>query len=406
VQEACTAFNVTVIRAGLTTSTASVDVISADATAKQKGDYTLVMAHLVFAPNETQKTFQVLISDDGYAEGTESATLLLQNPSNGTLGAPNAATLQILDNAPETLSNPIDLSRTFAGQHYHDFLYRQSDLSGEDFWTNVIESCGADAQCRQGKRVDVSTAFFLSIEFQQTGYLVIRAHKAGFGSDKSIPRYPVFLRDLREISEGVIVGQGNWEQQLETNKQNFAADFVTRPEFVTQFPLGSPAATYVNKLFTNSGATPTTAETNAAISAYGSGDTAGRAGALRSVIESGSVFNKLYNDAFVLMQYYGYLRRNPDDAPDSNFSGYDFWLNKMNSFSLPGEDMRNPNQALARAQRAEMVRAFIESAEYRQRFFGSSSGNQIAPPDDGQVSRLRNFAGTMLRYVSLVTLAG
>jgi hypothetical protein len=290
------------------------------------------------------------------------------------------------------------VSRTFAGQHYHDFLYRQSDLSGEDFWTNVIESCGSNAQCRQVKRVDVSTAFFLSIEFKETGYMVIRAHKAGFGNVKTTPRYPVFLRDQREIGEGVIVGQGNWSQQLETNKQNFLADFVTRSDFVTQFPQGSPAATYVNKLFTNSGVTPTTAESNAAISAYGSGNTAGRAAALRSVIESGSVFNKMYNDAFVLMQYYGYLRRNPDDAPDNNFAGYDFWLTKLNNFSLPGEDMRDDNQAFNRARRAEMVRAFIESSEYRERFFGSPSGNQFASPDDGPISRLRNFAGAMLRY--------
>ena len=65
-------------------------------------------------------------------------------------------------------------------------------------------------------------------------------------------------------------------------------------------------------------------------------------------VESGSVFNAQYNPAFVLMQYYGYLRRNPDDAPDNNFNGYDFWLAKMNSFSLPGEDARNESVALAR----------------------------------------------------------
>ncbi|MDX6443082.1 MAG: hypothetical protein QOH71_156 [Blastocatellia bacterium] len=111
--------------------------------------------------------------------------------------------------------------------------------------------------------------------------------------------------------------------------------------------------------------------------------------ALRSIIESGSVFNKMYNDAFVLMQYFGYLRRNPDDLPDNNFAGYDFWLTKLNNFSQPGEDMRNDSQAFDRARRAEMVRAFIESQEYRERFFGSSTGNQIAPPDDATVSRLR-----------------
>jgi len=75
------------------------------------------------------------------------------------------------------------------------------------------------------------------------------------------------------------------------------------------------------------------------------------------------VFNAGYNAAFVSMQYYGYLGRNANDAPDNNF-----WLAKMNSFTLPGEDARNESVALDRVRRAEMVRAFIESGEYRQRF--------------------------------------
>jgi hypothetical protein len=134
----------------------------------------------------------------------------------------------------------------------------------------------------------------------------------------------------------------------------------------------------VDALFANVGATPAQDERDAAISAYGAGDTAGRAAALESVIESGSLVNKLYNDAFVLMQYYGYLRRNPDDAPDHNFLGYEIWLAKLNQFTLPGEDARDESVALARIRRAEMVRAFIESDEYRQRFGGAPSGDQKA----------------------------
>jgi hypothetical protein len=301
----------------------------------------------------------------------------------------------------ESATNPIDDPRIFAGTNYHDFLYRQADQSGEDFWTNQTASCGSDAACLDAKRVNVSAAFFLSIEFQQTGYFAIRAAKAAFGNAKSNPRYAVFLREQRQIAEGVIVGQGNWQQTLDTNKQNYLLDFVSRIEFTSQPSLGvgASAANYVDRLFQNTGASPTTTERNDAISAYGSGDTAGRAAALKSVIESGSVFNKLYNDSFVLMQYYGYLRRNPDDAPDFNFSGYDFWLAKMNSFTQPGEDARDQQVAIARVQRAEMVKAFIVSGEYRVRFFGSTSGNQEAPPDGGFTARLRNFAGAMLRYV-------
>ena len=380
VNEDCTFTNATVIRGGVTNTRASVDITSNNGSATQRGDYTLVVGRLVFEPGETQKAVPILISEDAYTEGIERATLVLQNPQNGILGTPSNATLEIVDDTSEPNSNPIDVSRTFVCQHYHDFLYRQADQAGEDFWTQGIEQCGDNAECRDAKRVDVSTAFFLSIEFQQTGYFVIRVHKAGFGNNKQTPRYPVFLRDQRQIGEGVVVGQGDWQARLEANRQRYLEDFVTRTEFVTQFPTTMTAAEYVDKLFANVGVQPSAGERNAAIAAYGSGDTAGRAAALKSVADSDSVFTVLYNPSFVLMQYYGYLRRNPDDAPDNNFSGYDFWLEKLNSFSRPGENVRDERVALARVRRAEMVRAFIVSLEYRGRFAGSSDqGNQQGP---------------------------
>jgi hypothetical protein len=401
VQEDCTSTTVTVTRVGVVTASASVDYTSVDGTAKQKGDYIFATGRLVFAAGETQKTFPVLINEDNYVEGPESATIILSNPSGGaTLGAPATATVEIADDTSEPSGNPIDDPRGFVCQQYHDFLNRQSDPSGEDFWTNQIASCGSNAACIDEKRTNVSAAFFLSIEFKNTGYLVIRTHKAAFGSDKSNPRYTVFLRDQREINEGVIIGQPGADAKLEQNTQNYFQEFVQRPEFVTRFPLGASAATYVDGLFANSGVTPTTAERNAAISAYGTGDTAGRAAALRSVADSNSVFQVQYNPAFVLMEYYGYLRRNPDDAPDNNFSGYDFWLNKLNQFSQPGEDVRNESVALGRVKRAEMVKAFLVSLEYRQRFAGSPTGNQQGTSvegTDGPSSWTRGLFGDVLR---------
>jgi hypothetical protein len=59
--------------------------------------------------------------------------------------------------------------------------------------------------------------------------------------------------------------------------------------------------------------------------------------------------------SFVLAEYFGYLRRNPTDAPDFNDVGYQFWLAKLNAFN--GDYIK-----------AEMVKAFIASSEYRQRF--------------------------------------
>ena len=81
----------------------------------------------------------------------------------------------------EPATNAIDDPRNYVCQNYHDFLNRQPDPSGWDFWTNQITSCGTDAQCIEVRRINVSASFFLSIEFQQTGYLVERLYKIAYG---------------------------------------------------------------------------------------------------------------------------------------------------------------------------------------------------------------------------------
>ena len=263
--------------------------------------------------------------------------------------------------------NPIGDVNFFVRQHYLDFLNRQPDSSGQGFWTNDIFGCGIDTACADVHRINTSAAFFLSIEFQGTGNLVYKMYKAGFGN---LPGKPVavqrasFNADTQQIQSTpnrIIVGVGDWQNQLEANKQAFALAFVQRSNF--QAAHGSQdAATYVNSLFANTGVTPTAGETSAAVAAFnnaGGGD-AGRAAALRSVAESASVTNALKNESFVLMQYFGYLQRDPDAVgfdgqADPTFSGYNFWLSKLNQFH--GDFVQ-----------AEMVKAFITSIEYRQRF--------------------------------------
>jgi hypothetical protein len=258
-----------------------------------------------------------------------------------------------------TPANPIDDPTFFVKQQYLDFLNRQPDQSGWDFWTQQITSCGSDAQCIQVQRVNTSGAFFLSIEFQQTGNLVYKMYKAAFGNKPvAVTRAP-FIADTQQIQSTpgqVIVGQGNWQAQLETNKQAFAVAFVQRSAFQTAYA-GKTADQVVSLLFANTGATPTSAETTAAVNAFNSagGGDAGSAAALRKVAESNSVTTQLNNEAFVLMQYFGYLQRNPNDPPDSDYSGFNFWLGKLNQFN--GDFIA-----------AEMVKAFISSTEYRQRF--------------------------------------
>ena len=118
--------------------------------------------------------------------------------------------------------NPIEHSANFfVRQHYLDFLNREPDAEGLAFWSGQITSCGADTQCIEIKRINVSAAFFLSIEFQETGYLVYRMYKAAYGN---LPGAPVplmrseFLPDTRQIGEGVEVGKPGWEAHLAANK--------------------------------------------------------------------------------------------------------------------------------------------------------------------------------------------
>jgi hypothetical protein len=271
-----------------------------------------------------------------------------------------------------TTTNEIDDQTRFVQQHYLDFLDRQPDTGGQTFWVNTITTCGSDQNCIDVKRINASAAFYLSIEFQQEGYLVERAYKAAYGDDTGtstlngnhqlpVPmvRFGQLLADTAEVGQGVVVNQGNWQQQLDANKDAFMLDFVQRQGFIDAYPTTLTPDQFVNKLFTNVGVTPSANELATAVGRFGgaanSADAAARAKALRDVVENAKFISNETNRAFVLMQYFGYLRRNPNEGQDSDYTGYEFWLNKLNQFN--GNFIN-----------AEMVKAFISSREYRQRF--------------------------------------
>jgi hypothetical protein len=255
----------------------------------------------------------------------------------------------------------------FVTQHYRDFLGRDPDAAGLAFWTNEIESCGQNQQCRDVKRINVSAAFFLSIEFQETGYLVERMYKTAFGDTTSqgvagtvpVVTLAEFLSDSRSISEGVIVNVGDWQTQLENNKRAFALDFVGRGRFLSAFPSTMTASEFVDKLDQNAGGVLSAGEKAQMVSDLSANpaDASKRASALRQVAEHSTLRQRESNRAFVLMEYFGYLRRNPNEVPEPtlNYAGWKFWLDKLDQF--------NGNFVAA-----EMVKAFISSDEYRKRF--------------------------------------
>ncbi|MET0649668.1 MAG: PQQ-dependent sugar dehydrogenase [Pyrinomonadaceae bacterium] len=459
-------------RSGDTTAAAAIRYKTYDGSASERSDYTTASGVLNFAPGETVKSFVVLVTDDGLKEGDETVGLLLEQlPGGDAVADPPNAVLKIVDNdAANSPTNPVDDSQFFVRQHYHDFLNREPDASGFQFWTSEIEGCGADALCREVKRVNVSAAFFLSIEFQRTGLLAYLANRAAFGNATTDPRVPVryadFVREGQALQRGYAFGQPGAEAVLEANRRAYFDEFVARPEFVSKYgamtndqfvsallvsndlnaTVGNvhvarldaaqqvpPGASTAAGLFVltrpSSGgsreatvslslddlSSPVTAVHIHGPAMAGAGAPAivtlpagefadfhftftqeqlndlfggrlyvdvhtqnnpdgeiraqipvqrfrqdvltkalddhvlTRAQVFRIVAEFDELRQAEFRRAFVLMQYFGYLRRDPDAE------GFNFWLSKLNAFD--GDYIR-----------AEMVKAFISSNEYRQRF--------------------------------------
>src|SRR5882724_844242 len=239
------------------------------------------------------------------------------------------------------IPNPMDDARAFVAQAYRDFLGREADPGGLDYWSSQILGCGVDALCIHNKRLDVSAAFFVEAEFQRTGSFVYRLHKAGLGHR---PSFADFVADRAQIVEG---------PNLEQTKQALTLAFVQRSEFVQKYSLATTAGPFVDSLLTsiqqNSGVN-LFSQRQALIDRYNSSSDMkqGRALVLRDTVESTPFTTTEYNPSFVLMEYFGYLHRDPDQG------GYLFWLDVLNN-RVPG-NFRS------------MVCAFVTSTEYQQRF--------------------------------------
>jgi len=258
---------ITVTRQGDASGSATVSYSTFDESevdhASQKSDYEIAEGTVTFAPGETSKTFTILIVNDTFDENDETIDLYLNNVTGAGagLGSPATAEVTITDNdtgAPVT--NPIDETSFFVRQHYLDFLNREPDASGFAFWQNEINSCGADPQCTEVKRINVSAAFFLSIEFQNSGLAAYLTHRAAFGANASgspaAVLYGNFMRDLQQLNNGVVFGQAGSDAKAEANKVAYYNQFVTRPEFVTKYPSTLTNDQYVDNLLASAGISP------------------------------------------------------------------------------------------------------------------------------------------------------
>jgi uncharacterized repeat protein (TIGR01451 family) len=358
--ESAGSINVQVARIGDTSGVASVDFQTLDdpaqvrcdvlnGTAYARCDYATTRDTLTFAPGETLKTLSIPVVDDAYAEGGETFAVALSNATGAGLGAPAMATVTITDNETVNGPNPIFTTPFFVRQHYLDFLSREPEAA--EPWTAVLNNCSDVNNNPLCDRLTVSAAFLGSQEFQLKGYFVYRFYKLAFNR---LPLYTEIVGDMRAVT-------GQTPQDVYNRKAAFSNAFVQRQEFINGYASLSNAQ-YVAALMgrysltqitTPDPATPdgtnkvTLTSTELENRLSGIGGTLARAQVLRAIVDSDEVFNAEYNQAFVAMQYYGYLRRTPETA------GYNAWLNYLNA---------HPTEVRT------MVNGFMNSIEYRLRF--------------------------------------
>jgi hypothetical protein len=235
--------------------------------------------------------------------------------------------------------NPLDTAEYFVRQQYVDILGREPDEGGFNYWSDRVLACGSDARCVSARRRDVAAAFFIEAEFQETGSFIYGLYKGSLGRG---PVYTEFSSDRQQVVAGA---------NLDAAKQAFAESFVSRAEFASKYQANSTGESFVDALLTTvsqASGVDLGSQRAALLSRYNTGSSLNqsRSLVLRDLIDNSDFRRAGYNSAFVLTEYFSYLRRDPDQE------GYAFWVDKLS------------NQDNYRS----MVCAFVTSREYQKRF--------------------------------------
>jgi photosystem II stability/assembly factor-like uncharacterized protein len=335
---------ITVTRTGDASATATVNFRTSDLAglqnctlangrASERCDYVTSLGTVRFNAGETSKTITIPLIDDVLVEGNETLTIVLNNPAGATLGSIAAATVTILENDAVTpTANPIDGVEFFIRQQYLDILNRQPDSTGLQNWINTLAPCPnggfGEPPTSNCDRLHVAAGFFQSDEFLNRGYWAFRFYMV---SQNQRPTYAQFIPDMAQV------GGPKSPAEEETSKVAFADAFVQRPEFTARYGSLTGQA-LANALLQTAGLpgstfTVTGNMTNGQI--------------LRGIVETAAVANRFLTEGTVSIQYFGFLRRDPDTI------GYQNNVNTLNA---------NPGNL------RHMIFIFIYSTEYRSRF--------------------------------------
>jgi hypothetical protein len=307
------------------------------------------------------RTMRVITNRDGYyvVEGLETGGFYTITPERANfVFAPQQRSFSLIADRTDAVftaaglggdtGNPLESPEFFVRQQYLDFLNREPEQSGLDFWSGQLRSCGSDGECLHQRRLDVSAAFFISQEFGESGLYLYDLYQGGLGRR---PDYAEYAADRRLVVGG---------PRLEADKAAFAAGFVERAEFTGLYPVTMSGEVYVDALLRRTGQTSgldLNSQRERMLALYQTGVTVteSRSLVLRTVVEAEAFKQTQYNAGFVLSEYFSYLGRNPDR------DGYAFWLNVLNN----GD--RNNYRG--------MVCSFVTSLEYQRRFATVASRN-------------------------------
>jgi hypothetical protein len=358
--DAAGALSFTVTRTGDPSAAVSVDFITSDGSgqtpcqtngngiASDRCDYATAVGTLRFAAGDNApKTVQIPVINDSYVEPAEVFQISLRNPQGASLSIAAAAATIFDNDTQAATTNPIDGQAFFIREQYIDFLGRIPDPAGFQFWTDRMNSCPAGQIC---DRTDTSQRFFQSDEFQERGFYVYRLYD---GLLVRLPKYAEFVPDVARLNGFQSVA----EQRA--SKDAYLTDFINKTEFKNIYGsyLSANGLTatnptgFVNELCTRSGITPASKQTLINNLQSGARDPAHTIEDFILTPEMSTVGTKFYDRGFITMQYFGYLRRDPEAA------GFDFWQGQLIGTNAPH-----------RGDYRFMVGGFLQSDEYRFRF--------------------------------------
>jgi predicted Zn-dependent protease len=278
-------------------------------------------------PNYGIFSFNLVIADNAKFG---DYTLRLRSTAGETAYLSGALALDPYTNYVEL--NPLENNGFFVRQQYLDFLFREPEPEGFNAWVGVLNRCDANPST-DCDRVKVSQSFFESVEFRIKGFFIYRFYAVAFGR---LPKYAEIIPDLQFVT-------GQTEQEVVARRDAYTSAFVQRPAFRSIYDQLSNAD-YVDTLLRTAGVT--ISNRDQLVNNLNTGAQT-RAQVLRTIVESPAVEAKEFNPAYVAMQYFGYLKRDPEPE------GFNAWLTYLNGHA---NDFRT------------MVHGFVNSVEYRTRF--------------------------------------